>query len=156
MNSQDLSKIDITPQPDKIAGQSGNAGVDLSQVRRFTFSENMPGVIFPDPIGAACWFADVEKIFDKSKTVKRRDRCPSCGRLNFWTDYPGNPGDYLQCVECGHKWATPTPDTSKIDAAVEALNRGRRALKRSQLGSGVAEGIKQIDVALAAIEGVTK
>lgn len=34
--------------------------LDLSKVRRFSFSDDIPGVIYPDPKGAACWFADLQ------------------------------------------------------------------------------------------------
>lgn len=37
-------------------------GVDLSGVRRFNFSDTMPGVIYPDPNGPACWFADLATL----------------------------------------------------------------------------------------------
>ena len=36
--------------------------VDLSGVRRFNFSDDIPGVIYPDPNGPACWFSDLAHL----------------------------------------------------------------------------------------------
>lgn len=60
-DQQEIGDDDRKEMAQAIRGFLTRSGwLDLSTVRRFSFSDDIPGVIYPDPKGAACWFADLQ------------------------------------------------------------------------------------------------